>query len=82
MAGVPVLVAGGTWTASLVEEHAIGEVVEPWTGEALAAAIQRVVSAPPADRAARRQAVRRTALERLSWDVELERLVGLFRGLA
>jgi glycosyltransferase involved in cell wall biosynthesis len=81
MAGVPVLVAGGTWTASLVEEHAIGEVVEPWTGDALAAAILRVLSAPPADRLARRRAVRRTALERLSWDVERERLVGLFRGL-
>ena len=36
MAGVPVVVAGGTAVAALVASAGVGAVVTPWTPEALA----------------------------------------------
>jgi glycosyltransferase involved in cell wall biosynthesis len=81
MAGVPVVVAGGTFTASLVREHGLGAVVEPWTAAGVGAAIEGLLRGTPAERDERRRAIRVVALERLNWDVERERLLAAFRGL-
>ncbi len=81
MAGVPVVVAAGTATAALVREHGIGAVVEPWTAPALAAAIAGLLEGSRDERDARRLAIRRVALDRLSWDVERERLLAAFAPL-
>jgi glycosyltransferase involved in cell wall biosynthesis len=81
MAGVPVVVAAGTWTASLVGDEDLGVVVDPWTAGALAAAVATVLDAPAAAREQRRRAIRAAALDRLNWDVERERLLRVFRSL-
>jgi glycosyltransferase involved in cell wall biosynthesis len=81
MAGVPVVVAGGTYTARLVREHALGVVVEPWTPAAVAGAIAGLLDASPEERDARRQAIRATALESLNWEIERKRLIDAFRSL-
>jgi glycosyltransferase involved in cell wall biosynthesis len=81
MAGVPVVVAGGTFTARLVREHALGVVVEPWTAAAVGAAIASLLDASPEERDARRRAIRATALESLNWDIERKRLIDAFRNL-
>jgi glycosyltransferase involved in cell wall biosynthesis len=82
MAGVPVVVADGTWTSRLVERERLGAVIEPWTAAGLAAGIAGLLDRPVAEREAERAAIRRVALDRLNWDVDRERLVELFRRLA
>ncbi len=81
MAGVPVIVAGGTFTAQLVREYDLGDVVEPWTSRAVAQAIGRHLAAPAAERLARRRRIRAVALETLNWEVEREKLLAVFREL-
>ena len=81
MAGVPVVVAAGTFTARLVAEHRLGVVVEPWTPAAVGAAIVGLLDAPPEERDERRRAIRATALETLNWDIERKRLIDVFRDL-
>jgi glycosyltransferase involved in cell wall biosynthesis len=81
MAGVPVVVAGSTYTARLVREHGLGVVVEPWTPVAVAAAIAGLLDASPAERDERRRAIRAAALESLNWEIERKRLIDAFRGL-
>jgi glycosyltransferase involved in cell wall biosynthesis len=81
MAGVPVVVAGGTFTARLVRDHGLGAVVEPWTAGSVASAIAGLLDASPDERNARRKAIRATALETLNWDIERERLIEAFRRL-
>ena len=81
MAGVPVVVAAGTWTADLVRGHALGSVVDPWTAAAVGAEIGRLLDVPAAGRDARRQAIRATALGTLNWEAERVRLVEAFRAL-
>jgi glycosyltransferase involved in cell wall biosynthesis len=81
MAGVPVVVADGTFTARLVREHALGVVVEPWTPAAVAAAIAGLLDASPDERDARRRAIRATALESLNWEIERRPLLDVFRSL-
>jgi glycosyltransferase involved in cell wall biosynthesis len=81
MAGVPVVVAGGTWTARLVVEHDLGVVVEPWTASGIGAAIDGLLDAPAEAREARRRAIRATALTTLNWETERDRLVSAFRRL-
>jgi glycosyltransferase involved in cell wall biosynthesis len=81
MAGVPVVVAEGTFTARLVREHRLGVVVEPWTPAAVAAAIAGLLDASPDERDERRRAIRATALESLNWEIERRPLIDLFRSL-
>jgi len=81
MAGVPVVVAAGTWTARLVHAERLGTVVDPWTVEGLALALGALLGQPAGAREQHRRAIRRTALERFNWDVDRERLVELFRRL-
>jgi glycosyltransferase involved in cell wall biosynthesis len=81
MAGVPVVVAGGTATAGLVRDTDMGIVVEPWTPDALAASIGAVLDDP--DRLARlRVKARRAALERYNWETERDRLVEVYERVA
>ena len=82
MAGVPVVVADGTWTARLVEREGLGAVIRPWTAAGLAAGIAALLDRPAEEREAERVAIRRAALERLSWEQDRARLVELFRRLA
>ena len=82
MAGVPVVVAGGTAVARLVTDGDVGIVVEPWTpadlGESLAAAL-----AAPADvRIARKRRARAIALDRYNWETEQAGLIAVYRRLA
>jgi glycosyltransferase involved in cell wall biosynthesis len=81
MAGIPVIVAGGTWTATLVADEGLGSVVEPWTATSIAASIAALLDAPPDERLRRRRAIRRVALEHLNWDVERDKLLDVFRAL-
>jgi glycosyltransferase involved in cell wall biosynthesis len=81
MAGVPVVVADGTFTARLVRQHGLGVVVEPWTPPSVAAAIAGLLNGSPEERDARRRAIRATALESLNWDIERTRLIEAFRRL-
>ncbi len=80
-AGVPVLVAADTFTASLVAEAGAGVVVAPWTPGAIAAAIARFIGAPASDRAGLRARARAAALERYNWETEARALSAVFRRL-
>ena len=77
MAGVPVLVAGGTATAELVRTAEVGVTVEPWTTAALADAIARLLDDPDETGRLRRNA-RQAALERFNWETEQVGLVSLY----
>ena len=79
MAGVPVVVAGGTAVARLVTEAEAGMVVEPWSTSNLAAALAAALTTPIADRRASRARARRVALDRYNWETEEVGLVDLYR---
>ena len=81
MAGVPVVVAGGTAVARLVVQAGAGVVVEPWSSVTLGQALARVLVAPPEDRAALRARARSAALDRYNWETERVGLVALYRQL-
>ncbi len=81
MAGVPVVVAGGTAVARLVAEADAGIVVEPWSSTSLADAIAAAVTAPEPERAAARRRARDAALTRYNWETERLGLVELYRTL-
>lgn len=79
MAGVPVVVAGGTATADLVVEARVGRSVEPWTPRGIAAAIAELLDLPEAERTALRRRVREAALERYNWESQRDPVVALYR---
>ncbi len=79
MAGVPVVVAGGTAVARLVAEANAGIVVDPWSATSLAQALASALGAPEADRQALRQRAREAALTRFNWETERTGLVELYR---
>ncbi len=79
MAGVPVVVAGGTATADLVVEAGVGRSVEPWTPRGIAAAIAELLDLPEAERTALRRRVREAALERYNWESQRAAVVALYR---
>jgi glycosyltransferase involved in cell wall biosynthesis len=81
MAGVPVVVAGGTAVARLVAEAGAGIVVEPWTAASLADALATTLAAPDAERDALRRRARDAALTRYNWETERTGLVELYRTL-
>jgi len=82
MAGVPVVVAGGTYTASLVAEARLGRVVEPWTSAGIATTIAELCALAPSQHDELRQTIRGEALRKYNWEVEREALVARFRALA
>jgi glycosyltransferase involved in cell wall biosynthesis len=81
MAGVPVVVAEGTYTARLVREQGLGVVVDPWTPADVGTAIASLLDASPEARDERRRAIRATALGTLNWETERRGLIEAFRGL-
>ncbi len=82
MAGVPVVVSGGTAVASLVASADVGIVVEPWSAEALGVAIAAALDEPEAVQTARRVRARTAALERYNAETEQQGVVALYRSLA
>jgi len=82
MAGVPVVVAGGTAVARLVRDGDVGIVVEPWSVPTLETALAMALAAPADVRSARRRRARAIALERYNWETEQAGLVSLYRRLA
>lgn len=82
MAGVPVVVAGRTAVARLVEADDVGIVVEPWSAAPLAHALAQALTAPDDVRAGRRRRARAAALDRYNWETEQVGLVELYRALA
>jgi glycosyltransferase involved in cell wall biosynthesis len=82
MAGVPVVVAGGTAVATLVKSAGVGAVVAPWTADAIATTIAGLLAASPQDRLALRQTARTAALDRYNGETEARGLVELYRRLA
>ena len=81
MAGVPVVVAGGTAVARLVADGDVGIVVEPWSVASLGAALAEALSAPEDVRIARKRRARAIALERYNWETEQAGLVATYRQL-
>jgi glycosyltransferase involved in cell wall biosynthesis len=81
MAGVPVVVAGGTAVAALVAEADVGVVVHPWSAAAVAEALATLLAAPPEARAALRGRARAAALDRYNWETEQVGLVETYRRL-
>ncbi len=72
-AGLPMVLTAGDALAELVQERGLGLVVEPGDVEAVAEALERLLSEPDA-RAARRAGFQATAAE-LTWDVVARPLV-------
>jgi glycosyltransferase involved in cell wall biosynthesis len=79
MAGVPVVVAGGTAVARLVAAANAGIVVDPWSATSLAQKLASALGATDADRRALRQRAREAALTRFNWETERTGLVDLYR---
>jgi len=82
MAGVPVVVSGGTAVASLASSADVGIVVEPWSPEALAEALSAALEEPEAVQTARRLRARTAALERYNAETEQTGVVEVYRRLA
>jgi glycosyltransferase involved in cell wall biosynthesis len=82
MAGVPVVVSGGTAVAALVEGSKVGIVVEPWSSETLGTALAVALQAPLAEHTALRERARSAALERYNAETEQAGVVALYRRLA
>jgi glycosyltransferase involved in cell wall biosynthesis len=81
MAGVPVVVAGGTATAGLVGDADVGLVVEPWTPAVLARELAALLDRP-AEIDRLRSNARRAALDRFNWETEREGLLALYERVA
>jgi glycosyltransferase involved in cell wall biosynthesis len=81
MAGVPVVVAGGTATADLVRTADVGITVDPWMPASLAGQLAALLDRPDELDRLRRNA-RRAALDRFNWETEREGLVELYEALA
>ena len=82
MAGVPVVLAGGTAAARLIADADAGIVVERWSEGSLADALARALGAPLAERHALRSRARRAALDRFNWETERDGLVEVYRALS
>ena len=81
MAGVPVVVAGGTSTADLVRDADAGIVVHPWAAAPLARSLTDLLDRPDELERLRRNA-RQVALDRFNWETEREGLIALYEGVA
>lgn len=82
MAGLPVVASDLPEIRRVVTSGSppVGELFEPSRPESIADAVRRVV-ADPEQYAARRRQARALALERFNWQVEGERLLGLYSKL-
>jgi glycosyltransferase involved in cell wall biosynthesis len=82
MAGVPVVVAEGTEHCRFVTREAVGACADIDRPAAVAAAIAGLLDLSPADRGRLRAHCRTLALERYTWEIQQDGLVGLYRRLA
>jgi glycosyltransferase involved in cell wall biosynthesis len=82
MAGVPVLTAEGTEHCRLTREESVGACADVDRPEAVAEALARLLTAPPAERDRLRRHCRTVALARYTWETQRTGLVALYRGLA
>ena len=82
MAGLPVAASDVPVIRSVVTEGdpPVGELFDPESPASIADAIRRVLS-DPVTYAQRRKEARRLALERYNWDLEEQRLLGLYASL-
>ena len=83
-AGVPVVVSDfAAMRAIVLDDPAgpLGEVCDPTSPASIAAAIERIVAAPPGDRAELRQRCLAAAHERWNWETESARLLALYGSL-
>lgn len=74
-AGVPILASDLPGMAPIVRAVACGLLVDPTSPAAIAAGISRLLAAPDEERAAWRDAGRRAARERYSWEREAPKLL-------
>ena len=82
MAGVPIVVAGGTEHCRIARTDGVGRCCDVESPAAIAATIADLLNARPEERAALRARCRTVALERYSWETARTGLVELYRRLA
>ncbi len=82
MAGLPVAASDLPEIRSVVTEGdpPVGELFDPDSPASIAEAIRRILS-DPAKYELRRKEARRLALERFNWDLEEQRLLGLYESI-
>jgi glycosyltransferase involved in cell wall biosynthesis len=81
-AGVPVVVAEGTAHSRLVRQLEVGRCVDVDRPLSIATAIGELINAAPEQRDRLRRHARATALERYTWEIQREHVIGLYRRLA
>ena len=81
-AGVPVVVAEGTAHSRLVRQLEVGRCVDVDRPLSIAMAIGELINAAPEQRDRLRRHARATALERYTWEIQREHVIGLYRRLA
>jgi glycosyltransferase involved in cell wall biosynthesis len=82
MAGVPVVVSEGNEQCRLVSRERVGACADIDAPRSIAEALAAIVGASGAERTALRERCRTIALERYSWERNVEGLTGLYRRLA
>ncbi|MFN8517856.1 MAG: glycosyltransferase [Chloroflexota bacterium] len=82
MAGVPVVVSEGNEQCRLVSRERVGACADIDAPRSIAEALATILGAPPAERVALREHCRTVALERYSWERNVEGLTGLYRRIA
>jgi glycosyltransferase involved in cell wall biosynthesis len=82
MAGVPVVVSADNEQCRLVTAERVGACADIDAPAAIARALAGILAAPEAERQALREHCRVVALERYSWERNVDGLTGLYRDIA
>lgn len=82
MAGVPVVVSEGNEQCRLVSRERVGACADIDAPRSVAEALAGILGAPQTERIALREHCRTVALERYSWERNVEGLTGLYRRIA
>ncbi|MEO8436828.1 MAG: glycosyltransferase [Chloroflexota bacterium] len=80
-AGVPVVASDLPGMATIVRETGAGVLCDPTSPASIAAAIESIVSASPAERRAMRERALRATHDRYNWEAQLGTLFRLYREL-
>jgi glycosyltransferase involved in cell wall biosynthesis len=80
-AGVPIVASDLPGMAPVVTSHGVGIVCDPTSPAAIAAAIRRLLAAPPAERMAMRDHVLAVAHEHYTWEAQVRTLLRVYDGL-
>jgi glycosyltransferase involved in cell wall biosynthesis len=81
-AGVPVVASRFPELEAIITEWRVGELCDPTSVPAIAAATLRILGLPVAEYAELRRRCRRASLERYNWEKEVAPLLDLYRRLA